>query len=894
MLAGPFYWLAEGAGQLPDPLRVLEEAGSTQALQDILKEWRQHGSIAIAMRAIRWDSAFLAVYGLFVALLSVSLGRMASQRAEIRVQLADVPDPKWWMDQLTWALRRIIRAVQKGLLALERGRERWWARAGWLAAGASVVAAVLDALENLRLLEILSTPPTVAPPLPSLTLTEWKYRLVYAVLAFCALALWRSGRLRLLRELTEVLSPIWFHAALVVGLGVALMVAGQAQDMVRRLGEIYASSNQSAPMVGFVLCSAAWAVLSWFWTRLLLSAKFHDTPEIKEPETRWFVEWVPRLLALEVFVLCAAALWAVTFDGHDTSGPDPWGTARNTLRVFGFLELWVGATVFAVLTFRRRLMSFTRKGGAPAPDGDSGRALTLSPAVPLKTLLRNRNTLAFLAASTGVGVALMVGFTVAPVFTGNRIGAVGALLLSACFWMPLGSVLVIAGRTYRVAAFRCTLAAAALFSLWNDNHRLRPVPDSAPGIAVDQRETVTRRLERWVERVHAEHPEESEHVIHLVAAEGGGIRAAYWTAAVLAQLQKESAQARAADPRQPLFSDRLFAISGVSGGSVGAAVFAGRVADRTEPARMPDAVAAVLGRDLLSPVLGSMLFPDLLQRFLPFPVLPDRAAALEESWEVAWRSTPGEDPELMARRFLALWAGEREMRVPSLFLNATRVETGNRVVASNLRITREHYPDAEDTFLFGGPGTDLRLSSAAHLSARFPYVSPGATFDRGHLVDGGYFENSGASTLEDVLKQIDEYQLGEEHPRRGHRLSPVVIVITNGDVVEPPPARFLSELTIPVSTMLNTRGARAVYAEASVAQRRESSCLRYWLYETSVPLPLGWMLSDLAQQDIRSKATVAAWKNGRADCGQPGACGCETFGSAPVLPLVATDQPGAQ
>ena len=54
----------------------------------------------------------------------------------------------------------------------------------------------------------------------------------------------------------------------------------------------------------------------------------------------------------------------------------------------------------------------------------------------------------------------------------------------------------------------------------------------------------------------------------LVTAKGGGIRAAYWTAALLTALQDAN----------PEFADHVFAVSGVSGGSVGAGVFAGLLA----------------------------------------------------------------------------------------------------------------------------------------------------------------------------------------------------------------------------------------------------------------------------------------------------------------------------
>ncbi len=43
-------------------------------------------------------------------------------------------------------------------------------------------------------------------------------------------------------------------------------------------------------------------------------------------------------------------------------------------------------------------------------------------------------------------------------------------------------------------------------------------------------------------------------------------------------------------------------------------------------------------------------------------------------------------------------------------------------------------------------GADVRASAAAHNSARFTYVSPAGDLGngKGSVIDGGYFENSGA------------------------------------------------------------------------------------------------------------------------------------------------------
>src|SRR5207249_7499049 len=72
--------------------------------------------------------------------------------------------------------------------------------------------------------------------------------------------------------------------------------------------------------------------------------------------------------------------------------------------------------------------------------------------------------------------------------------------------------------------------------------------------------------------------------VYVVAAQGGGIYAAYHTAIFLARMQDIC----------PSFRHHLFAISGVSGGSIGAATFVAalRALDRKIVDTVPDAPTA--------------------------------------------------------------------------------------------------------------------------------------------------------------------------------------------------------------------------------------------------------------------------------------------------------------
>lgn len=102
-------------------------------------------------------------------------------------------------------------------------------------------------------------------------------------------------------------------------------------------------------------------------------------------------------------------------------------------------------------------------------------------------------------------------------------------------------------------------------------------------------------------------PDFDVYPVILVTAEGGGIRAAVFTATVLSRLVD----------RCPKLAAHIFAISGVSGGSIGAAIYAAAMkakppetdAKRCDPidsssSTYQDSLMAVLSDDHLSPLLA--------------------------------------------------------------------------------------------------------------------------------------------------------------------------------------------------------------------------------------------------------------------------------------------------
>ncbi len=437
------------------------------------------------------------------------------------------------------------------------------------------------------------------------------------------------------------------------------------------------------------------------------------------------------------------------------------------------------------------------------------------------------------------------------------------------------------------------ILAAILFSLndWNDNHAIRSIEQTTSKTPKDV--GFKEALKRWIEsRQDLKRYAGSRYPVYVVAAQGGGIYAAKHVASFLGELQDLC----------PGFGHHLFAISGVSGGSVGAAVFAA-LTKQYNWSRIPDdtkyrcvaklegrraehfafATTEVFRRDLWSPLSASLLFPDFLQRFIPFPVpVWDRARALEYALESSYDRAirvaqfPVTDANIrpLSRSFLEHWNPEQHAYTPALVLNTTEVGTGRRRI-----IAPFSFGPAGLSFIpvwpSAGQGADgvhrpnPPLSSAAGLSARFPWITPSAHFYESYkdstgnvrkkkvrVVDGGYFENSGVVTALDLIKDIvGAVRRGELNQKIEINL--LIFTSANFDAGE---SSGLGEAVDPMRAVFNARTARGGIAieEAITTLRLLSSedgpvkadIVKLELNGYGYPLPLGWRLSPITRHLI--------------------------------------------
>jgi hypothetical protein len=657
-----------------------------------------------------------------------------------------------------------------------------------------------------------------------------------------------------MRDIGAVLRPCRFSILVVVA-GFALLFTPQGTELTVGL-----SSARWWPVVAFHLSVFLWAFQSWYWARVTLDFAFGadrgaklDHP--RSAKIQVYINRAPRWIAIATYAIAIIACWGY------------WKSV---------LVLAVVAVAFYFMLVKR--LDWTNKwlGENHFLLQHKGPLPVLSWVVIGLTLIAN--------------VGLFFWIAINPVGFGWTFGAAAVAFIGFSMIAAIGSMLVLLtreGGTKRLqkASGEETAAAAdktplgifpgypvvrtliVIAVLWSlipalDNHEVRTVADAPrPG------KTLKAALDEWYAQA-PDGPGGRKNFV-VVSAAGGGLRAGYWAATVLGATQD----------RVPDFRKQLVAVSGVSGGSLGALVFVTLLAQDSPPQVKciggPDprgpyecAGQTVLSQDFLAPTVAALLFPDLMQRFVPLG-FPDRAQALEQSWERSWAVAGFEDDPWGARGFRSLWEGKH---LPALLLNGTHVQTGKRVLTSNLDIAAQHdaFLNVYDFYKLS-PAKDIRPSTAAHNSARFTYVSPASTLPDGtHLVDGGYFENFGAVTARELIDAA-LYHFGQKKIQ----IRPVAIVISNDPELRPedfpanpaqetpaPVRKFpwASEVMSPLRAMLHTRDARGLLAAADLRATVEyyygGNYFQFRLCK-DIRTPkradpaLGWVLSDESEEYMR-------------------------------------------
>jgi hypothetical protein len=544
---------------------------------------------------------------------------------------------------------------------------------------------------------------------------------------------------------------------------VGVLVAGVAvllglEQARETLLSLEVGSVQTAELV---FAFGLWLLLSWYTSRLLLDRRFKPD-SLGECTHAGFAEglrrWLPRGLVLGGGLpICAFFL------------------LQSRERLIGVALLAVTAGLYVFVWKRRawllRLGADSWLARWLALDGrrDAIAAMLREDRMPTPSRV-------LVAVVLLLQWALFAALLAWPEATARALGSPALVLLALGSWTVFGGIVL----TYapkaliRIPLTPLPLLLFVAFAPLNDNHIVAN-PEFSERPAVTLRPTADAWLQAWLRTAGAD----GKRPLVLVASAGGASRAAYWSSASLARLQALG------EAEGVNFADSVFAVSGTSGGALGAATFVAALDARRQAADTAactpwNLVRDFTGQDHLATPVGAMLYGDFVQRFLPVAFAElDRSLALEEVWARDWPRSlarqcaprPNAASNPWSLPFTALHGRATDAEwLPLLALNSTALVRGQRIYQSDFLLPSGDGLDLLDASL-GLDVERLTLAQAVHNSARFPYISPAAavvfkdahhdeaTDDVGRvwdrLGDGGYVEASATLMLSDLLRDLE-------------------------------------------------------------------------------------------------------------------------------------------
>ena len=349
-------------------------------------------------------------------------------------------------------------------------------------------------------------------------------------------------------------------------------------------------------------------------------------------------------------------------------------------------------------------------------------------------------------------------------------GKPGLIILSALsVYTLIGMVINLYINRYKVPVFILLVLFAVFFaSTRNENHNVQMLNSGADAKMIAGRKIDSVYFSEWLANKRAKglYDSSKQNTIFLVAAEGGGIRSCYWTYVVLQKLQN----------LQPSFYDHTFAVTGASGGSMGLGFYynyiyqnSNRLGNNNFVLRSGDSsrLDSICSADYLSRVTYGFLYPDLIQRFIPWSIESwDRGKYLANSFDDGFSGVVGyRNDHLLNHNYQEMWSANDLYDHPAILFNSTWAEGGTKAIFSPYILSPHYYADALDILTVTKRSVPMKEGMVS--SARFPVLTSSgliyydSTHDKnnepqklGHLFDGGGFENTGIQTAQQTAIMI--------------------------------------------------------------------------------------------------------------------------------------------
>jgi hypothetical protein len=767
------------------------------------------------------------------------------------------------------------------------------------------VAGICDAIENFYMKSFLQGRGVSAASF-SLPATV-KFVLLLGIVIYLAYVLHLRFRTRL-AVISNVLMTLRLFAAGFITVIICYFVfikLSQGQDILMQIAEY------SGPFWFSLLCIVLFTLFIWYSSRLVgYEKKEQPTNTIPLP----YIIHFPRLLAFNgivsiqaailslptiadfaewkiwVFVVIQNALYFVWISWLEqrSSGSLAIVCAAAAAYITGILwlmfrqpvvnhELWLPLIslllfafgLFIVWYFVARRKKIDAKMATASNPPDSGLELLNKKLVKLPGWLQQAEQDYFklfnLFAALGLGIYMTGFFSISLV---DHMGPLAFTLLALGVLVGLSNIITVLSMRKKTNVFLLLFILALIVGRFYDPYQVRLTGCDSQGFI---RPKMLPYFDKWLKQRDSLIMSRDSFPVYLVIADGGASRSGYWVSSVLSALQDSTIMQRKTDPEQhpTIFSDHLLCLAGASGGSVGNATFYSLLKNKSDTdATFWKSSRSFLKQDFLTPVITHWLGSDFLQHFIPLPFLGDRAVALEKAMEYFARDSLYATFEKPYMDVI-----DTTGNLPFLFINSTHVQGGAPAVVSSVQLDGfSKRVDILDS-VADQNNSMIRYSTAVVLGARFPYVSPAGRIGKDYFVDGGYFDNTGAGIVHEMMQKLDSL-VGAKVNSKNKRDSTLyaklkfsLIYLSNSSLKSEENKRIHSlanDIAAPVLTVLGTYSSQtSVNNERLLGFMKKMNPVNPFyevnLYKNdAVEYPMNWVISEynLKRMDDRMRNSI--------------------------------------
>lgn len=251
---------------------------------------------------------------------------------------------------------------------------------------------------------------------------------------------------------------------------------------------------------------------------------------------------------------------------------------------------------------------------------------------------------------------------------------------------------------------------------------------------------------------------ENRDKVFFISSYGGGLKANAWNLLLLDSLRNYNGV--------NIISSTA-AMSGVSGGSLGQAFYTSLYKNVQSKEQRTKLISRVSRSDFLSIDAAYFLGKDFIREFSLFrhrKFTPDRAIQSMRAY-----SHKLTDTTLYQKSFQTYWAElfRTNRFYPMLVSNSAATHIQRGIACSvDFKEDFQHVFHNAINILNIKADTSLSFVDALSCSNRFPIFSPAAKVpDKGHFLDGGYFDNSALLSLLDVYDYLEDDKMMEGKER---------------------------------------------------------------------------------------------------------------------------------